>query len=231
MSPAIGSSTRRVPLFWGISVLVLAGLALFLVVRRGTHSLDGRPVEPRSKAAGDRPDWLQPLEEETELSDRREGAAGASHLPPGEPGVLDVQAWDWLQQDLERIVDQTRAKARQRLSPEAFKAKFLGATVEFLELDDEATHAFESAVYEALEEIDSARAHMLRQQAHTEPGLDEAVAMGRRRAAWKDFTEAQRHAERHPLAVLDKRPRHQLLREEILKWLLRLDYGSRAAAR
>ena len=72
---------------------------------------------------------------------------------------------------------------------------------------------------------------MLRQQAHTEPGLDAAVAMGRRRAAWGDFGEAQRHAKRHPLAVLDERLRHQLLREDILKWLLRLDYGSRAAAR
>ncbi len=231
MAPAIGSSTRWVPLFWGISVLVLAGLALFLVVRRGKHSLDGRQAESSSKAAEDRPDWLRPLGEETELSGRREGAAGASHLPPGEPGVLDVQAWDWLQQDLERIVDQTRAKARQRLSSEVLKAKFLGATVEFLELDDEATDAFESAVYKALEEIDSARERMRRQQAHTEPGLDAAVAMGRRRAAWKDFGGAQRHAKRHPLAVLDERPRHQLLREDILKWLLRLDYGSRAAAR
>ncbi len=228
MSPAIGSSTRRVPLFWGISVLVLAGLALFLVVRMGTHGLEGQQAESSSKEAGDRPDWLRPLGEETELSGRREGAL---HLPPGEPGVLDVQAWDWLQQDLERIVDQTRAKARQRLSPEAFKAKFLGATVEFLEFDDEATHAFESAVYKALEEIDGAREHVLRQPAQTEPGLDETVAMGRRRAAWKDFGEAQRHTKRHPLAVLDERPRHELLREDLLKWLLRLDYGSRAAAR
>ncbi len=87
------------------------------------------------------------------------------------------------------------------------------------------------AVYKALEEIGSARERMLRQQAQTEPGLDEAVAMGRRRAAWKDFGEAQRHAERHPRAVLDEQPRHQLLREDILTWLLRLDYGSRAAAR
>ena len=231
MTLATGLSTRRVPLFWGISVLVLAGLALFLVVRRGTHGLDGRQAESSFKEADDRPDWLRPLGDETEINGRREGAAGASHLPPGEPGVLDVQAWDWLQQDLERIVDQTRARARQRLSPEAFMAKFRGATVEFLELDDEATQAFESAVYEALEEIGSARAHMLRRQPQTEPDLDEAVAMGRNRAAWKDFGEAQRRAQRHPLAVLDERPRHQLLREDILKWLLRLDYGNRAAAR
>lgn len=231
MPLATGSSTRRVPLFSGISVLVLAGLAIFLVVRRGTHGLDGRQAESSFKEAGDRPDWLRPLGDETEFNGRREGPASASHLPPGEPGVLDVQAWDWLQQDLELIVDQTRAKARQRLSPEAFMAKFRGATVEFLELDDEATRAFESAVYEALEEIGSARAHMLRRQPQTEPDLDEAVAMGRNRAAWKDFGEAQRHAQRHPLAVLDERPRHQLLREDILKWLLRLDYGNRAAAR
>ena len=231
MLTATDLSPRRAPLLWGIAALVLAGLALFFFMRWGTHGLDDRQAESSFQQAGDRPDWLRPLGEETELSGKREDTAGASHLPPGEPGVLDVQAWDWLQQDLERIIDQTRAKARQRLSPEAFKAKFLGATVEFLALDDESTHAFESAVYQALEEIDGAREHMLRQQAQTTPDLDEAVAIGRRRAAWEDFGAAQRHAARHPLAVLHERPRHQLLREDMLKWLLRLDYGSRAAAR
>jgi ABC-type nitrate/sulfonate/bicarbonate transport system substrate-binding protein len=144
--------------------------------------------------------------------------------------VLDVQAWDWLQQDLKRMLDQTREKARNRLSPEAFKAKFIGATAEFLEIDAEATSTFEAAVNKAITEIDQARTDMLRQKTNSESEPDETAAMLASRAGWAEYGQAQRRAVRHPLAVLQARPRHELLRETMLKWLLRLNYGMGAAA-
>ncbi|NQY92239.1 MAG: hypothetical protein HRT46_11380 [Deltaproteobacteria bacterium] len=59
---------------------------------------------------------------------------------------------------------------------------------------------------------------------------DEKAAMLASRAGWAEYGQAQRRAMRHPLAALQARPRHQLLRETMLKWLLRLDYGMSAAA-
>jgi hypothetical protein len=148
-----------------------------------------------------------------------------------EPGVLDVQAWDWLQQDLEQMIDQTKAHARDRLSPEAFEARYVDATVEYLEIDTVTARTLQSAVNEALAEIDGARVNMPRRKDELAPYPNETDAMRASRDAWQAYGKAQRHAVRYPLAVLDPRPRHQLLREKMLQWLLRLDYGIGAAAR
>ena len=216
-------NVRRESWRGGLALVVLAGLLLFLILPREMYGSNDRQAVTTSAQASERPTWLRPLSEAT--------TRDASHLPSGEPGVLDVQAWDWLNQDLERLVDRTRTNARQRLSPDAFKAQFLGATTAFLEFDDEARRAFESAVAKALREIGSAREHLLRQQIHTASASEKTGAMDRQRAAWTQFSAAQRHAKHVPVAVLDARPRHQLLREAMLKWLLRLDYGHRAASR
>jgi hypothetical protein len=66
---------------------------------------------------------------------------------------------------------------------------------------------------------------MLLGTVNAELDLDESAAMLASRALWVEYGEAQRHAARHPLAVLQAQPRHELLREDMLKWLLRLAYG------
>jgi hypothetical protein len=157
-------------------------------------------------------------------------------LPAGatsqiEPGVLDVQAWDWLQQDLEKMIDRTKAHARDRLSPEAFEAKYVGSTVEYLEIDTATARTLQRAVNKALAEIDGARVNMQRRKDELAPHPNETDAMRASRDAWHAYGKAQRHAVRHPLAVLEPQPRQQLLRENMLRWLLRLDYGMGAAAR
>jgi hypothetical protein len=127
----------------------------------------------------------------------------------------------------------TPATARDRLAPEAFEAKFVRATAEFLDIDANADLAFEIAVRRALDEIADARAKMAvgtLQEGEREPGLAETDAMRESSARWQAYAAAQRHAVRHPIALLEAEPRHELLREEILSWLLRLDYGMRAAA-
>ena len=231
-APIPASSARRLPLFCGIGALVTAGLLLLLP--GSVNASDGKPAGPSSNSAESvRPAWLRPLGEEThppEPSEQEPSFELRSGWSKLEPGVLDVQAWDWLQQDLVRMLDQTPANAAERLSPEAFEAKFLGATVEFLEIDAEEAEIFQTAVDQALGEIEGAREEMLRRKPELEPGLDEAVAMNASQAGWEEYARAQRDAVRHPLAVLQERPRHQLLREDMLKWLLRLAYGMGAAA-
>ena len=200
---------------------------LLLVLPGATHAEEA-----------ERPSWLRPLADpesstiepsgESGEEDSKEGWAGWSKL---EPRVLDVQAWDWLQMDLERMLDLTTAPPPNHLSPKAFEAKYLDATVDFLEIDAAVTRTFQIAVHKALDELEGARGKMLRQRAEMEPDLDENAAMLRSRASWKEYREAQSQATRYPLALLQELPRHQLLRETMLKWLLRLDYGMEAAAK
>lgn len=230
-APEPGSDSNRSPLFRGIfpgpCAVVPAALLLLLVLPVTTHASPGQQVEPDQVDPVTAP-GANPAEEESGSH-----RTGWSKL---EPGVLDVQAWDWLQQDLDRMLDQTRKTARNRLSAEAFKAKFIGATAEFLEIDAEATSTFEAAVNKAITEIDTARADMKvgkdklqkKQEGGSDP--DENAAMVASRAGWVEYGEAQHRAVSHPLAALQARPRHELLRESMLKWLLRLDYGMSAAA-
>ncbi len=242
--PEPGHHARREPILPGVSLeppaLVSASLLLlFLLCLPGTvHASQGQQAEPApAPKQNERPARLPPPADQADSvpapganpaeEDSGSHRAGWSKL---EPGVLDVQAWDWLQQDLDRMLDQTRKNARNRLSAEAFKAKFIGATAEFLEMNAEATSTFEAAVNKAVTEIDQARTDILRQKSSTEPGPGEKAAMVAPREGWVEYGQAQHRAVRHPLAALQARPRHQLLRESMLKWLLRLDYGMSAAA-
>jgi hypothetical protein len=221
------------------AALISAALSFFLALPEVTHaSNEGQEVESSANSGeGERPAWLRPLGEEANSPAKPGGEPGEANvggLRVGwsklEPGVLDVQAWDWLQQDLARMLRETETHTSIPRSPKAFEAKFLGATVEFLEIDAEETEAFQTAVNKALNEIGGARTDILRRTAAVAPDFDETDAMLNSRAGWEEYGKAQRHALRHPLAVLQERPRHQLLREEMLKWLLNLHYGTRAVA-
>ena len=205
-------------------VAIFATLFLFLPLFAGAAQAE----------EGTRPAWLRPLTDESksetepgeEPSDKNWG--GWSKL---EPGVLDVQAWDWLQMDLERMLVLTNAPAYERLSPDAFEQKYLSATTEFLEIDAEASEAFRIAVGKAIDELRIARTSMLGRSSNSEPGVDATAAMHESRTHWTEYRKAQSHATRHPLALLQELPRHELLREKILKWLLRFEYGMQAAAK
>lgn len=205
-------------------VAIFATLLLFL------------PLFPGATQAeeAERPAWLRPLTDESESETEPEEEAsdknwgGWSKL---EPGVLDVQAWDWLQMDLERLLFLTSAPAYERLSPNVFEQKYMGATTEFLEIDAEASETFRVAVGKALDELRIARTDMLQRSTNSERGVDATAAMLESRTHWTEYRKAQSHAARHALAVLRELPRHELLREAILKWLLRFEYGMQSAAK
>ncbi len=225
---------------WG--ALVSAAFLLVLPGTGATHGADDHQAEPSSSSGtssgasseeGDRPAWLRPIPDAADSSIKPEKAGRDSYRDGWselEPGVLDVQAWDWLTQDLDRMLDLITAHGSNRLSPEAFEAKFVDATAKFLEFDADETEVFQAAVKRALDEIEAARAEMLRQKSTAKPDRDETTAMLASRASWGVYSEAQHHAVRYPLGVLQQRPRHELLREGMLKWLLRLKFGMGAAA-
>lgn len=188
-------------------------------------------------AEGERPAWLRPLDEKskTETGTGNQAAKEKSGNWGGwsklEPGVLDVQAWDWLQQDLNRMLDRTTEAPPNHLAAEAFEENYLRATIKYLDVSNKAGETFETAVAKALGELVGARDEMLRQAPEREAGVDETAALLQSRAHWKEYRKAQSEAAQHPLALLQELPRHELLREVMLKWLLRLEYGIAAAAR
>jgi len=198
----------------------------------------------KEAAASERPAWLRPLDHETEIQakarteptnqDAKKDSGNWAGWSKLEPGVLDVQAWDWLQQDLNRMLDLTTAPPPNHLSSMVFEERYLGATVEYLDVDAEEGRIFEVAVGKALDELAGARDDMLRQapkQAPSGSNVDETAAMLESRASWTAYRKAQSHAARHPLDLLQELPRHELLRETMLKWLLRLEYGIEAAGK
>ena len=214
-------------------------LLLALVLPAATYAADGQQSSLNtSTMEGGRPAWLRPLGDKINSNSepkgepgeegRRKNWAGWSKL---EPGVLDVQAWDWLQMDLDRILDLTNSTAYQRLSPKAFEEKYLGATVEFLEIDADIGESFQIAVGKALVELDATRHDFFQKQTKGESAINEESAMLKSRADWEEYRKAQSYALLLPLAVLEELPRHQLLRETMLRWLLRLNYGIEAAAK
>jgi hypothetical protein len=241
-APTYEPSTTGVPRDWespsASAVFAWIALLLLLTAPPVTQASEGRQAPPTANSdEAERPAWLRPIGEETGSSTRpnsEPGDGGSNMHRAGwskhEPGVRDVQAWDWLQQDLERIVDRTASRAPDRLSRTGFEAKFVEATTEFLEIGDEATRSFRVAVGRSLEEIDSARSELLQRKLENGSSLDETDAMLAAREGWAEYGKAQQRAARHPLAILETRPRHQLLREKMLTWLLRLDYGLSVAA-
>ncbi len=230
-------SGHRFEWLLGIVTLAAVAVAVFFIARGVAGGWGTRPAGdldgPRSAGATSdptpAPSPLQPLTESSAAAP--ESVHPKPHLPPGEPGVKDVQEWDWLQQDLEQFLALTDRDARGRLAPDPFRTEYIGATIEFLELDDEDARRFGSSVDLALADIASARQKMEAPPVAGEHADQHPHPLARSAARWDAFRGAQREAVRHVLDALDEKPRHRLLRDGGLKWLLRLDYGLRAAAR
>ncbi len=148
-----------------------------------------------------------------------------------EPNADDAQQWHWLQQDLDRMIDNTRPKARKRLAPEAFRDEYLAATVKYLQLEDDERTKFEAAAAGALTSIDEARTAMQTAQEDTPYDEDDPDSI----EAWKDaqatFKDQQNEAAEQLLAAIPERGRTTLLREEALRWVVRYDFGMQHAGR
>ncbi len=220
-----------------LGVGALAALALWFWLTPGAdHSESTRVNEAAPDAAG----ALRHAESaestvteiaSTEAPNERGSDPAWNPGGPSEPTVEDVQQWGWLVDDLDRLIDETRPKARRRLDAGDFARKYLRASLEYLKLDEEEGVRFETAVREGLKAIEEAREEMHNVRAAT--AYEEAQP--RSIQVWKDsqgeFLRRQKEAAHRIVASLPVRPRTTLMREQALRWILRCDFGIRHASR
>ncbi len=167
-----------------------------------------------------------------------EAEADVASLPDFEfEGIAtthDAQSLD----QLDRALDTLRDEAPS-LGAEEFKTRALGLTLAYLQFDgpeqvDRAAR-FVTVVDQALAEIDGARAQMeavnAQAIADTQGDVESDESILARREAWGSWQVAQRDAGDLLLTAMIPCPRHGLLAEQRLIWLLRLDYGIRAGQR
>ena len=162
-----------------------------------------------------------------------EGGDDEAWNPGGEnePTVEDVQHWDWLEVDLDRLIDEARPRARKRLDAGEFTKEYFKVSLEYLKLDEDDRKRFETAVQAGLTAIDDARKKMEDVRAATR--YDEAQPDSIQ--VWKDtqaeFLARQKTAANSLVESLPARPRTTLMREQALTWLVRYDFGIRHANR
>lgn len=148
----------------------------------------------------------------------------------------EIQQFDIMWSDLEGL--QREAKA---LGAEVFEARYLARSLEYLQLDEDAEARFGAALEDALAELTAARlrlqqaeARALQAGAPPPPAgtlMADPAATALRREAFVQWQEEQREASDAILGALLDTPRHRLLAERRLDWLLQLDYSRRTRAR
>ncbi len=214
MTTLVAPSSKRGWLLLGAVLALVAGVLWAALPRRADAERQTPSASPPQSADAQAP---------------AETAEGWS-LPPREPTMDDVQRWYWLQDDGNQLLLRAQSRDHRKLDADAFRRAFLGATVEYLELAGEARARFERAVELALAEIAAAR-QVLPGPAEEPRASFSPEDAAVHAAAWDRFRAAQRAALQGVLDTLDERPRHRLFREHAWPWLLRLDYGIRAATR
>ncbi|MFT4540869.1 MAG: hypothetical protein ACI841_001073 [Planctomycetota bacterium] len=148
--------------------------------------------------------------------------ASRQATPPALPTTLEVQQADQLWSELAQL-----QSSAVDLGTEAFLHASIVRTTEFLQADAKSGAQFESATRQALQELRDARARMEQIHSGLDGMLDGAASIATQRAAWSAWQESQAEAAETLAGVLDPSPRHGLLAEKALFWLLTLDYGAR----
>lgn len=142
----------------------------------------------------------------------------------GERGLattVDAQEFDQLWRDLQSLHD-----GATELAPAEFKARAVRRTADFLELDPDQRLRFVEVVDLALTGLEDARARMERVDLATS-GAETPESITTRQDAWHRWRAEQRSASDRLMDALESSsPRHWLLAEKRLLWLLRLDYGT-----
>lgn len=159
---------------------------------------------------------------------------GAKAWNPGgenEPDADDSQQWYWLQQDLDRMIDDTRPKARKRLGADEFRDGYLESSAKYLELSTDERTKFDAAARLAVESIEDARATMQTAQADTPYDEDDPDSIEQWKDAQATFSDQQAEAAAAFADSLPVRSRTTLMREEALRWVVRLDFGLKHAGR
>lgn len=140
--------------------------------------------------------------------------------------TADVQSLDQLWRELANLQN-----GAARLGKDGFTEAAVGATAAYLELEPARAELFAATVSAALQDLDAARRVQRASESAlaADPSTDQAIAA--RREAWGRWQEAQRAAADLILAALEPSPRHGMLAEDRMLWLLKLDAGRSAAER
>jgi hypothetical protein len=216
-----------------IGIALVAGLALvvgFVVwarrpSRQAKSAVFGSAADSPASGASGSPSADEIVTPATRSSAGGPAIASSSGVPGARAGFTDTQEFDLLWKDL-RVLEQ-RAKG---FGPDAYKARFLARTVAFLQLDDPGAKRFTRAVDLALQDLDDARARAAKEAAEEPYDPDKTETVTSARASWTDYQKAQRASIARILALLDARPRHQMFKNDCLKWALQLDYGTRGGS-
>lgn len=154
-------------------------------------------------------------------------ARGAPALAADRSAVTtrDAQEFDQLWRDLESL-----HREADELGPDELRRRAVERTAAFLEFEPESEQRerFEATVDAALADLGEARARMggVQREAARDPGSEASIQA--RREGWGRWLEEQRAAADRMLAVLEGGPRHALLAEKRLLWLLQLDFSGRS---
>lgn len=145
----------------------------------------------------------------------------------------DIQEFDMMWSDLESLQEQSA-----QLDPRQYKQKFLERTIAYLRLDPEQTKTFEAVVDQSLERLNLAKDQLaaankqtiqVKGEANHSPreswSGEEPASIAARRDAWSRWSDDQRESSDLLLSALQSTPRHDLLAERRLLWLLKLDFG------
>jgi hypothetical protein len=146
----------------------------------------------------------------------------------------EIQEFDMMWTGLESL-----QKKSTELGPEQYKQQFLASTTAYLQLDSEQTEKFVNVVDEGLKRLDAARDLLTRTRQQTlEQEVDAGTSqdswsgespasIAARRDAWSQWRNDQRESSDILLSALQPTPRHDLLSERRLLWLLKLDFSLR----
>ena len=153
----------------------------------------------------------------------------------------EAQEFDLMWTKLESL-----QKEATKLGPEQYKQLFLGSTTAYLKLDTEQVASFRNVVDEGLQRLEEARDHrttieklrLTRQKDNAMGSLQQDSWSGEspalvaaRRDTWTEWRDDQRETSDLLLSALQQSPRHDLLAERRLLWLLKLDFSLRDAQR
>ena len=167
----------------------------------------------------------------------------AKHRTPAEYVANEVatteetQEFDQMWTRLESL-----QKKSDELGQEQFKKEFLLSTTTYLQLDSEQTKKFLRVVDEGLKRLDEARDRLkiTRKPTLVQDGDagksqqdswsgERPASIAARRDAWSQWRDDQRESSDLLLSGLQPSPRHDLLVERRLLWLLKLDFSLRNA--
>ena len=140
--------------------------------------------------------------------------------------TVDAKDFDQLWLDLQFLQDEA-----PELDAAEYKRRVVRKTARYLELDSDQELRFAEVVDLELGDLRDARARMEKINLQTTHSSENPLAVIALRNAWRRWQHEQKMASDRLLDALQSTPRHRLLAEKRLLWLLRLDYSMRPEAR